>query len=74
MIRHDWMSAATAAARLQEQYQGWTVGTVTGFHGVRIAAVRDDLAPGVHAVVGTYTEVRAELEKARRSTLRAAAS
>jgi len=62
----DWMSAGQAAAWLQRQHPGWTVGTVRGWRGVRFAAVRDSTEPGVCAVIGSYAEVRAVLESGRR--------
>ena len=67
------MSAATAAARLERQYPGWSVRTCRGWNGVRIMAVRASLDAGVCAVIGSYPEVRAVLESERRG-LRAAAS
>ncbi len=68
----DWMTPATAAARLDRQYQGWNVRTAPGRNGLRIMAVRDGLGPGLCAIVGDPDEVRAVLEADRRGTVRAA--
>jgi hypothetical protein len=71
MRGENWMSAATAAAWLQKQYEDWTVSTVTGHSGVRIMAVRIGAPPGLCTVIGEFSEVRAQLEAVRRGTLRA---
>lgn len=63
---------ARAAAILQERYPGWTVRTVLVWDRLRIEASRDGASGGLYAVIGTESEVQAELENAAPSGLRAA--
>jgi hypothetical protein len=63
----DWMSAATAAARLEKQHKGWSVSTTHGRYGVRFAAVRNGLPSGVCVIIGSFDEVRSALESDRRA-------
>ncbi len=66
----DWMSARQAAAHLEKIYLDWMVSTARGRGGVRFVAIHDGLAPGLHALIGSYEEVRTALEADRRERRR----
>lgn len=67
MTGPHWMSTSQAAAWLADRHPGWTVRTVHVSAGLRIEACRNSAPAGLYAVIGTFNEVRGELDAVRRA-------
>ena len=65
MTGPHWMTTGQAAVWLADHHPGWTVRTVRVHAGLRVEACRDSAPAGVCALIGTFDEVRAELDAAR---------